>query len=895
MKKIIFLGVVILFAMNTFATVQLAYEKNKKTGQKLVVLKNSLLTAVINSDRGGMLESFIPINSNHEEVYISSDNKGGMCEHIIAGSNQNREVSFSPYKMKIVEQSPVKVVVSFSYLMKSGKLKDIEFIKTYTMVADSATLEVHWTIKNHTSQHQGVSPWIRNIVTGYDQDNITIGKAPLDSDSSVMLTCGAFRKVASAADGFFEPVRNWFSRVPKNPTKGKNIVTFVFDYNEVFQFYTVHFKHMHTMELLFRFVDIAPKKSWTGKFIIASGGSLPDVRFASRDISANLIRKDNALELSVTSPRMIKDAKICLLDANDKIIGTKTTTILPLETQSIPFANANGDIFKLQVFENGKDLMIDHSYTGKYAQMTSTLASFHAPRRPEKFSKVLEPWKKEIPDFVAPTPRKWNVKLVKCKEDALQLWPVNNLERIMENDYPASANAFANVTYTASGAKGERENFQIALRNSGKNSLQDVSIELSSLDIKNLEMNWNVLEYITTERPTLGMNVVGRWPEVLSTDRKFDIASNQTRSVWVEFKIPRDVLAGNYKAVAKVKVKNNIVAEIPIKIKVYDFELPKVPNLRTDAGRFYGDYHKMAKRYGYKGTPKQLLNLLNLSILDHRMSPRGLVASRNNLKEYEEDLVRHIKLGANVFAFPSTQYSSLKTRKALEDIHQKHNVINLSYTYAFDEIHSEQIEHVKKWCANWKKNHKIPILVVYYGGPVQPLYDSIDIWCRAHYKEDAILLADRLNKDEIWHTNTNLFALESRWVTERADIWKACSLGMKGRLLWSVASWTNSPYVQVFRSGCNLHGVLYYPAPEGIRPGVRLKVIANSVDDFDYLTILKDEIKRVEKINPNNLVLKEAKELLQDKFYLKSNLTGNAFLKKRNKVGECIEKLKSIK
>ena len=27
------------------------------------------------------------------------------------------------------------------------------------------------------------------------------------------------------------------------------------------------------------------------------------------------------------------------------------------------------------------------------------------------------------------------------------------------------------------------------------------------------------------------------------------------------------------------------------------------------------------------------------------------------------------------------------------------------------------------------------------------------------YKEDAILLADRLNKDEIWHTNTNLFAL----------------------------------------------------------------------------------------------------------------------------------------
>jgi hypothetical protein len=118
---------------------------------------------------------------------------------------------------------------------------------------------------------------------------------------------------------------------------------------------------------------------------------------------------------------------------------------------------------------------------------------------------------------------------------------------------------------------------------------------------------------------------------------------------------------------------------------------------------------------------------------------------------------------------------------------------------------------------------------------------------------------------------------------------------MKGRLLWSVASWTNSPYVQVFRSGCNLHGVLYYPAPEGVRPGVRLKVIANSVDDFDYLTILKNEIKRVEKIDNNNSLLKEAKEVLQNKFYLKANLTGNAFLKQRNKVGEYIEKLKHVK
>ena len=887
--------ITVVTLLNCAAGVVVSENKSEKTGNRMLILKNPLLTVAIDCDRGGMLHSFIPVNSGHDEVYISSDNKGGACEHLLAGSNQNREISFSPYKTDILMNTPEKAIIRCSYRLKSGELKDVEFQKFYTMTGDSASLAVEWKIINHTERRIGISPWIRNIVTGYDQDNITAGKAPLDSDSSVMLECGAFRKVASAADGFFEPARNWFARVPKKVEKGKNIVNFIFDYNEVFQFYTVHFKHMHTMELLFRFIDLAPQESWTGRFAIVSGASLSDVRFASTDIAADLVRREGKLFLSLTAPRNIKDAQVLLLDNAGKTVGTATVSVPALEVAEVSFPDAAGDIFELKVISNGKDLMLDRHYAGKFAEMKSTLKSFHAPRRPEKFEKVLEPWKKELPGFENPAPRKLDVQLVDCSVKNLQVWANSNIERIMEKDHPLSDIPAENPVYTICGAKAERESFQIALRNSGKKELKNISVSLKCEALKDIEMTWNVLEYITTTRPSLGMSVIGRWPEVLDTARSFAIAPEQTRSVWAELKIPRTAAAGVYDASAEISQDNKVVAVIPLKIRIFDFELPKVPSLRTDTGRFYGNYLKMAQRYGFKGTQKELLEQLNLSILEHRMSPRGLVASRYDLRAYEADLIRHIKAGANVFSFPGTKNCNLKTRKAIEAIHEKHGISHLSYTYAFDEIHSEQIPVVNKWCEKWKEEHKIPILVVYYGGPVKPLYGSIDIWCRALLKEDAELLADRNGKDEIWYTNTPLYSVERAPVEERAVIWKIFSLGMKGRLLWSVASWTNSPYIQTFRSGQNLHGVLYYPAPEGIRPGIRLKVIADAVDDFDYLCILKSEAARVKSSGKAAELVAEAEKLLDDKFYLNKELAGDEYLQKRNQAGILIEKLSRIK
>ena len=418
-------------------------------------------------------------------------------------------------------------------------------------------------------------------------------------------------------------------------------------------------------------------------------------------------------------------------------------------------------------------------------------------------------------------------------------------------------------------------------------------MELSIEGIPAENFRWNVLEYITTTQPSLGRKIVGRWPEVLDPARSFAVKPGQTRTVWIEVLVPRTAKAGSYSGKVRLLCGKRTAAELPVKLRVFDFELPKTPNLRLEAGRFFGNYTAMAKRYGFKGTRQDLIEQMADLLLTHRMSPRGLTAPANgDLKKYEAALVRHIQGGANTFFIPSLSVISKKRRDQLEKINDKYGVTKLSYVYAFDEIHADQIPNVRKWCETWHKESKIPILVVFYGGPVQPLYGSIDIWCRANWKENEQLFADRLGKDEIWITNTPLYPLENERVVGRAQIWRSFSEGMNGCLLWSVASWTSSPYVQPFRSGTNLTGVLFYPSPEGLRPGIRFKIMSDASEDFDYLCILREEVRKAKTAGRSAGLVKEAETILSDKFYLGKTISAPDYQVRRNRVGELIEKLK---
>ena len=868
-----------------------------RTGGRRIVLQNKLLAVTIDLDRGGIVTSFVPANSGHDEVFSNSAQRQSFCRMHLAGLSNAASGKLASAKadFKVLKETAEETVVRCTVPVEDAKLGKLEFQQGYTLKADSAVLYVSWKITNRSGETKTLTPWHKNIVSGYKPPNIQFGSKGLDTDTSIMLSCGAFRKLASGADCFVEPARNWFARVPKRPGPDKNIVLGIFDYSEVFQFYTVHFKYLHTLELICRNIDLEPGQSWTFNYLIASAGSLPDVRFASPDAAADLNRKDGKLELQITGTREIKDAEVELLTGTGKSVGRIRADIPACKTVTLNFPDAEGDLFRLKVMERGKDLQDPGKYAPKGAPMLSTLKTVQSPRRPVNPETVLQDWPRKHSPFETMKPRAVAAVPLETALPGLQAWPADSLTRVLEQDYPVRMSpAQPPVPYPLAAAQGEREYFQLAVRNTGKSELKDFSLELSADGIPAENLRWNVLDYITTTQPSLGLKLVGRWPEVLDPARSFAVKAGQTRTVWIEVKVPRGQKAGVYSGKVRLMQGKQLAAEMPFRVRVFDFELPKTPHFRLEAGRFFGDRLQMARRYGFKGTAQQLLTDVSEALLDHRMSPRGLTVSVNDLEAYERNLKHYIDNGANTFFIPSLSVISKKKRDQLEKIHDKYGVTKRSYVYAFDEIHADQIPKVKQWCETWHKESKIPILVVYYGGPVEPLYGSIDIWCRAHWKEDRRLLADRLGKDEIWSTNTPFFPLDNDPVLGRAKVWQTFSEGMSGCLLWAVASWTASPYDLPFRSGTNLTGVFFYPAPEGVRPGARFKMMADAAEDFEYLFILREEVRKAKAAKRSPELVERAEKLLSDAFFRKSGLTPAECLLHHLEAGELIEQFRRL-
>jgi DNA-binding transcriptional ArsR family regulator len=171
----------------------------------------------------------------------------------------------------------------------------------------------------------------------------------------------------------------------------------------------------------------------------------------------------------------------------------------------------------------------------------------------------------------------------------------------------------------------------------------------------------------------MGKKTIGRWPDVLDPARSFFINPEQTRTVWFEVKVPDTATSGILKGKVRLLQQQTLIAELPVKITVFDFALPKVPHLRTDVGMFFGNALAMAKKHGFKGKRLDLNIALAENLLAHRMSPRGLpVSARGNLKEYEKWLKRYIEAGANVFNIQKPQYIGKQRLKEVEKLHEKY-------------------------------------------------------------------------------------------------------------------------------------------------------------------------------------------------------------------------------
>ena len=514
------------------------------------------------------------------------------------------------------------------------------------------------------------------------------------------------------------------------------------------------------------------------------------------------------------------------------------------------------------------------------------------------------------------------------------------LDRVFRDGMALASPAVSGKAALAA-AGNEFEGFQILVA-AGDAPLAQVSLDVSDfrdsrgrVAVSRSFAEWRVVGYVTTKRPYYPVTFIGPWPDPLLPGGPVDIDAGATQPFWVTVYVPPGTPAGTYGADVSVYSGKEFLEEVPVTLRVFDFTLPRTRQLKT-AFDFYPDTTRSRyppaenedeRRYGVRIAEINERYLMNM--LGYRIDP---VLNIDATNEWDLGrLERYRLLGLSNFAvgrrggtfgnnWPVKDdeiealrglYERYGTRLAVEGLLPNH------YIYMWDESGMGDPRVARIAAMIHQGDRRLRNMVCYHGfwdPEKHPGWgDDIDIWCFQIDSFDQAKM-DGLKRRgmEIWmyvsspagKTSPN-FVIDADSMDYRIVPWLCWKYDIKGLLYWCVNWW---PFVDPFEDtnntqwGQNGNGLLYYPGPEGPIPSLRLEVLRDGLEDYEYLYLLKVIVGTVRAMGLEaraGELLKEAEELAEVDASLARSMTdftkdARVLLGRRERIGVMIEKLGHI-
>ena len=324
--------------------------------------------------------------------------------------------------------------------------------------------------------------------------------------------------------------------------------------------------------------------------------------------------------------------------------------------------------------------------------------------------------------------------------------------------------------------------------------------------------------------------------------QKINLFGDRTENqvVWVDIFVPRNVKADNYSSQFTISTDSEKV-QGEVQLKVWDFELPTKPSLNSafllwnntkEADAIELLKHKIMPVL--KLTPPQEKNLIDNWGLKSLRLPFWSGADVTNCEMREA---------------PSAQ--------EISQVLEKRDSRLFNYVYSVDEIDkcTNLYEPLKKWGKNIHQAGAKHLAVM---APVPELYDYVDIWVvdpdRYYRNRKEIEEVLSRNKEVWFYTALVQDNYSPKWLIDFAPInyriphgFINQSLGFTGVLYWAADYWDTDPWLKAsyLHEGENYpgEGQLVYPGEKfginGVIPSIRLKMIREGVEDYEYVEILK--------------------------------------------------------
>ncbi|HUT91722.1 MAG TPA: glycoside hydrolase domain-containing protein [Thermoguttaceae bacterium] len=533
--------------------------------------------------------------------------------------------------------------------------------------------------------------------------------------------------------------------------------------------------------------------------------------------------------------------------------------------------------------------------------------------------------------------------------------PVHSLQKIARDQPVLDAPILDRVELHA--ARDESEAFQLVVIPGGR-ALEGVGVEPAPLvgPGGKLDLQWNRVGYVKTAPPSYPVEYVGWWPDPLLPPGPFDLAADGRQPLWFRVDVPPDAAPGRY--TGQVTIRHGDQAKsIPVVLHVRRFRLPRPGTLATPFGLYAS---ALARGYDAKAPyhavmPPEVYRRWCRFLAERRLTPKNVAREYITVKQgdggWQVDLAGLDETVASLapdyyapYSFCLDRLPSANTlwkdaakpdpapwvdrTAAIAAEWKRRGLPPEVYLYGPDEPRPTDYPFLRDLYARLRQAVPgFPIMQTIGDPNPQDLVGLVDIWCPLTARAETEFYGDRLEAgDALWtyvccspklpHAN---FFIDEPASDHRVLFWQARKLGATGVLYWCVCWWPGLPTpaagerafpdvpvdladAETYRSfKCNGDGLLVYPGPDWTPySSIRLEVIRDGVEDYEYLALLSGLIEKAKALpddrRPDAALLREAESLSLVPDSISRTMTDytkdpQSLLNRRQRVAEMIERL----
>ena len=515
-------------------------------------------------------------------------------------------------------------------------------------------------------------------------------------------------------------------------------------------------------------------------------------------------------------------------------------------------------------------------------------------------------------------------------------------------------------------ARDESESFQLVVLPTGR-ALQGLAIQTAPLRFVGAapphadtpRLTWHRVGYVETARPKYRVAHVGWWPDPLLPPGPFDLTPGQRQPLWFTVTAPPGARPGLYRGQVAIRHGRRELA-VPVEVRVRNFRLPRPGTLATA----FGLYAQVLARWYYGNAPYRDKMPIESFVRfcrflgEYRLTPKNIareyITVAREKGRYTADLSALSQTVAPLapryfapdsFCLHRLPVSSVLRRgnqahdtdawaaitKAIAEAWERRHLPRHAYIYGMDEPRAEDLAFL---AALYRKVRRaapgFPIMQTIGHPDPHELVGLVDIWCPLTPRLVSPFYARRRKAgDTLWtyvccgpvppYAN---FFVDQPATAHRVLFWQVRQAGATGLLYWCVCYWNGLPNAAsgkpcfpdvpirfkdlgTYRSyKVNGDGVLLYPGP-GMTPypSIRLEVIRDGIEDYEYLALLDGLVGQAEALPPRRRpaagTLATARELCRVPQTISRTLTDYTdepahIFARRRQVGDMIQRLTDL-